>query len=266
MSNMLHDLPSELLLNILSFLDNTASVSSSSHVLNSTVGDYRAGVLRVRLSRLPQADRLVQIWSPPSFFSRDRRGRRSPTYVSQPQQLLNILGDPSVVPLVEGYIANLEHKAQVAQEVANYLVSIVNFTGFPSNEDRMSFATTLVIYLWSVEQRHGHDIDGYLSTLRDSYTFRDLCARDQFFHNLPADTQGYLAECYRALSQYLRHPFGPQGEGMWLQRVIAQVSSFYPMNGGNVISNTWAGGNGGSSSQVEPKKCQPLDFQEVQES
>ncbi|KAF8242871.1 hypothetical protein K440DRAFT_638222 [Wilcoxina mikolae CBS 423.85] len=218
---MLNDLPAELLLNILSFLDNTEGLSSSSRNLNSAVGDYQASVLRGRLARIPQADRLVQIWSP-SFFSRDGRGRRSPTFVSRPLDLLNILGDPTVVPLVERYIDTLERKAQVAQEVANYLVTIVNFSGFRSNEARMSFATTLVIYLWSVEQRHGHDIDGYLSTLRDGYTFQDLCARDQFFLDLPADTRRYLAACYSELSKYLRHPFGPQGEGMWLQRVIAQ--------------------------------------------
>ncbi|KAF8541676.1 hypothetical protein BDD12DRAFT_731665 [Trichophaea hybrida] len=221
---MLNDLPAELLLNILSFLDNTEGLSSSSRNLNSAVGDYQAGVLRGRLARIPQADLLVQIWSPPSFFSRNGRGRRSPTFVFRPQDLLNILGDPTVFPLVERYIDTLESKAQVAREVANYLVTIVNFSGFRSNENeaRMSFVTTLVIYLWSVEQRHGHDIDGYLSTLRDGYTFQDLCTRDQFFLDLPVDTQRYLAACYSELSQYLRHPFGPQGEGMWLQRIIAQ--------------------------------------------
>ena len=139
-----------------------------------------------------------------------------------------MLCDPAVVPRVEAYIDSLDNKAWAVRQVAEFLTTVVNFNGFRNHDDRISFASALVIHLWSAEQRYCHDTDGYIASLREGYIFRDLCARDQYLVELPADTQGWLVASYNALSQYLRPPFvprGPRGEGMWLQRAIARVGS-----------------------------------------
>lgn len=238
MSHRLDDLPTELLLNILSFLDNLQPVSSSSRTLSALARDCQARELRARISRICQADLLVQIWSPPTFFCRDARGRRrSPGYVvSHPHELANVLCDPpAMLPLVEAYIASLEHRADICREVARHLVRMVNFAGVPggSSQSRvLMFATSLVIHLWSVRQRHGHDIDGYLLALSEgegrggASTFRELCARDPYLAGLPEATREGLVASYHALGRHLQPPFGPPGggESLWLQRLIAQVS------------------------------------------
>ena len=135
---------------------------------------------------------------------------------------------------VENYISNLEHKARVSSRVADHLVSIVgNFTAIYHHEARMLLATTLVIHLWSSEPRYSHDADGYngyIEGLGQEYFFRSLIARDQYFRDLPFDTQEWLVVCYDALGQYLRPPSvpagGEKGEGMWLQKLIARVCVF----------------------------------------
>ncbi|KAI5858380.1 hypothetical protein BZA05DRAFT_1498 [Tricharina praecox] len=223
----LNDLPTELLLNILSFLDNLDHVSSTNRTLSTTSRDLQVSQLRGKLAQIPHADLLMRIWSPPSFFRRDGYGRRQTQHVhaSQPQDLINMLCDPAVVPRVEAYIDSLHNKARVAQQVAEFLVTMVSFNGFRNHDDRMSFASTVVIHLWSAQQRYSHDTDGYIASLLEGYVFRDLCARDQYLMDLSADTQGWLVACYNALSQYLRPPFvrrEQHGEGMWLQRAIAR--------------------------------------------
>lgn len=225
---MLNDLPTELLLNILSFLDSLGPLSSSNRNLSLAVGDYQAGLLRGRISRIRNPDILVKIWTPPAFFCREfRRGPVQPVYVSRPEDLFIVLSDPAMNRRVEGYIENLERKAYVARRVADYLVSLVDFSAIPNYEDRMSFATTLVLHLWSPETRYGHDTDGYIDALREDYVFRDLVSRDRYFLDLSYDLQDWLVVCYDALSRYLRPPFvprgGSRGEGMWLQRLIARV-------------------------------------------
>jgi len=231
----LGSLPAELLLNILSFLDNLDHVSSTNRILSAASSDLQARQLRSKLAGIQHAELLMKIWSPPSFFRRDDYGRRQAQHAcaSQPQDLINMLCDPHVVPRVEAYIDSLGGKASVVQQVAEILITVADFSGFRNHIECMSFASTMVIHLWSAEQRYSHDTDGYIASLLEGYTFRDLIATDQYLMELSVDTQNWLVDCYNALSQYLKPPFVPHGlhgEGMWLQRVIAMVGSpAFPM-------------------------------------
>jgi hypothetical protein len=225
---MLNDLPTELLLNVLSFLDNLNPLSASNRTLSSTVRDYQASQLRSRLARLSYANLLMSIWPPPSFFRRDPRAHKhaQPVHVNDPPDFIDVLRDPEMTPRVEAYITSLERKAWVARKMAGHLMLLVNFAGFRNNHDRMSYVTALVLYLWSAEQRYAHDPDGYIDNLRDECDFRDLLVRDHYLADLPVDTQGWLEMCYDALSHHLKPPFVPRGrggEGLWLQRLIVRV-------------------------------------------
>jgi hypothetical protein len=225
-----NDLPAELLLNILSHLDNLDPLSFANRTLSITIADYQASQLRCRLARIRNVDLLVSIWSPPTFFRRRRGGGQTASqhvYVSQPQDLINVLCDPEMIPWVEAYIGSLESKACLAQQVAQHLVGLINFNAFCNSDEKLSFASTLILHLWSAQQRYSHDIDGYIASLHDRYNFRDLLVRDQYLADLPVEIQEWLVVCYDALSQRLRPPFGsrgPRGEGMGLQRVIVRVS------------------------------------------
>lgn len=221
---MLTKLPAELLLSILSFLDNLDPVSASNRSLSGSVRDYQASQLRTRLSRIRNVDLLMSIWSPPTFFTRSR-GRRGSNFAPRPKELINVLCDPAMIPRVEAYLADLEQKAWTAERVAEHLLSLVSFSGFRSGEERIAFATKLVIYLWSSQQQYGHDLDGYFMTLREEYGFQDVCARDRYFAEMSPDIQGWLVAVYDALSQALRRPFVPssrRGEGLGLYRRIVQ--------------------------------------------
>ena len=229
MPNRLDDLPTELLLNILSLLDDLQPLSSSNRTLSAVARDYRARELRARISRIHQADLdlLVRIWPPPTFFGKGTHRRTVP----RPHELMDVLCDPDMLPLVESYISSLERRAQTGRDVARHLVRMVDFAS-------QSYATALVIHLWSVEQRHGHDIDGYLLALGEGQaggsggggggpsTFSELCVRDSYLANLPQTTRDHLVASYQALDRHLQPPFRPSGggEGLWLQRVILQVS------------------------------------------
>ncbi|KAI5803784.1 hypothetical protein EDC01DRAFT_469709 [Geopyxis carbonaria] len=222
---MLGDLPAELLLNILGFLDNLDPVSASNRTLSATVRDHRASQLSGRLARVRQADLLMQIWSPPTFFLRNSRGQRYAHRISHPQEMFNVLCDPQILPRVESYIASLERKAWVARRVAEHLIGLLQFSGFRSSEERLAFASRIVIYMWSAQQRWAHDPDGYIQTLHGDITIEDICATDQYLIDMPADQRAWVVACYNALSQYLRPPFVPQGrrgEGMWLYRLIVR--------------------------------------------
>ena len=229
MPNRLDDLPTELLLNILSLLDDLEPLSSSNRTLSAVARDYRARELRTRISRIHQADLdlLVRIWPPPTFFGQGTRRRAVP----RPHELMDVLCDPNMLPLVESYISCLEHRAQTGRDVARHLVRMV---GFGSQPCVLTYAATLVFHLWSVEQRHGHDIDGYLLALGEGQagggggpsTFSELCVRDPYLAGLPQTTRDDLVASYQALDRHLQPPFRPSGggEGLWLQRVILQVS------------------------------------------
>jgi hypothetical protein len=103
--------------------------------------------------------------------------------------------------------------------LSNGLAGLANFSE--------SFTQELAIYLWSARERYGHDIDGYLSHLGDSVTFKDLCdGQDQYFSMQSTQVKEGMMMVYDALSKKtLEHPFGSRGhDGIGLHKMIVRVS------------------------------------------
>jgi hypothetical protein len=224
---MLSDLPNELLYNILSHLDNLTPLSTSSRTISSAVRDHQASTLRRRIAALRHADLLVTIFSPPTFtfFTRDELGRRHTSDIYHPRDLLNVLRDPCMFPRIDSYISSLEHKENIARRLAGHVVSLLDFSAFSSRSEAKTFATIIILHLWSIRPRVACDIDGYLESLHPSHTPADLFARDEFLaRSLTPDKFAWLAPVYSAVEQAIRPPFGAR-DPLWLHRLIVRVSS-----------------------------------------
>ncbi|KAA8913047.1 hypothetical protein FN846DRAFT_1019068 [Sphaerosporella brunnea] len=216
----LNDLPAELLLNILSHLDNLDPLSSANRTLSITVASYQASQLRGRLSRIQRdLELLVTIWPPPTFFHQPRQHRQQPTIRTR-SELTQVLCDPRMIPRAEAYIHDLETKSQTAAQVAQQILSLNLIT--TTNPE---FLRTIVLQLWSAQQRYAHDVDGYVASLHERWCFGDLLVRDRYLAALPEDVKRGMDLVYEAVGRFLRPPFGrrgPGGEGMALQRIIAR--------------------------------------------
>jgi hypothetical protein len=232
---MLGDIPAELLLNILSHLDNLEPISNASHSLSLAARDYRTSELRARLARIRHVEHLMRIWSPPTFFR--RRGGAfydSGGYLNRPQDLHDILCDPGTFSRVEAYLSSLERRAWVAERVADYVLSIVSFNSFRSSAEQQDYATTIVIELWSAEARYSHDIDGRWLDIGDDSSLQDIHVQDNYVLSLPDHVQTAMVTVYNALALDLRPPFYSasrrgriaEGEGIWLYRLIVKVIFF----------------------------------------
>lgn len=234
---MLNNIPAELLLNILSYLDNLDPLSYASRSLSLSTRDYRTRALRSRLASIRHVELLMRIWTPPTFF-RGRGGSPgySPgSYITRPQDLHDILCDPEMFSRVEAYLASLERRVCVAERVAEHVLSIVSFNSFRTSEERHSYATTIVLELWSAEARYGHDVDGRWLNVGDEGGLQEVHIQDSYVMNLPNHIQTAMVTVYNALAQRLRPPFYStsrrghggrvvEGEGMWLYRLIVKVS------------------------------------------
>jgi hypothetical protein len=234
---MLDEMPAELLLNILSYLDNLDPISHASHALSLSTRDFKTRTLRTRLANIKHIGLLMKIWTPPSFF-KPREG--SPacskgSYITRPQdRLYDMLCDPYMVVKVEEYLDNLEKKARAAQKIAGHLLTMMSFD---TDEEQHSYATKVVIELWSAQSRYGHDVDGRWSDINDECGLQEVHVRDNYVTDLPSDIQEAMITAYNALAQRLQPPFYSssrrshggriaEGEGMWLYRLIVKVSPF----------------------------------------
>lgn len=231
---MLNNIPAELLLNVLSYLDDLEPLSCASRSLCLSTRDYRASALRRRLAAIRNVELLMRIWTPPTFFRR-KRGSPSGGYIQRPRDLHDILCDPEMFSRVEAYLGSLEKRACVAGKVAEYVISIVSFNSFRTSEERHSYATMIVIELWSAEARYGHDIDGRWSSVGDESGLQEVHTHDSYVISLPSHIQTAMVNVYNALAQRLRPPFystiqrghggrAVEGEGVWLYRLIVVVS------------------------------------------
>lgn len=234
---MIDNIPAELLLNILSYLDNLEPISGASHSLSLATRDFRIHALRARLASISHIELLMRIWSPPTFFRR-RRGVSpygSGSYVTRPQDLHDVLCDPDMFNRVEAYLGSLERKAYVAARVAEYVMTIVSFNSLRTSAERHSYVTRIVLELWSPQARFSHDVDGRWLNLGDDSGLLDVHIQDAYVMNLPRDIQTAMVTVYDALAQNLRPPFYStggrrhggrvsEGEGIWLYRLIVKVS------------------------------------------
>lgn len=217
----LDQLPLEILLNILSYLDDLKPLSSSNKGLKSAAADSEARNLRSRLSSLTHRELLIQIWTPPAFFfpGNSKQHRRAP----ETNDLLSLLGNSELKPLVRNYTTSLEEKSELVKKMTQYLLSngLAGLANFPE-----SFTQELLIHLWSARERYGHDIDGYLSHLGDSVTFKDLCdGQDRYFSMQSPQVEGMMKVYYALSKKTLEHPFGPRGhDGIGLHKMIVRVS------------------------------------------
>jgi len=230
---MLNNMPSELLLQILSHLvsDNSqsglASISYVNQRLSATTRDYRAQLLRSRLQNISHIEILMRIWTPPLFFSLQRgSGQTSGGYLSCPADFHDLLCDSESYSRIDAYLTTLERNNWVAGRIADFVVTAVDFPHIRSSHDKRSFAQTAIIELWSSHARYGHDVDGYLMQMRDEYG-PEYYIQDSYIMSLPSSIRGGVMSVYHALCQYLRHPFYPSGsrtEGLGLYRMILRVS------------------------------------------
>lgn len=231
---MLDNIPAELLLNVLSYLDDLEPLSCASRSLCLSTRDYRTSTLRCRLAAIRNVELLMRIWTPPTFF-RQKIGGPLRGYIQRPQDLHDILCDPDMFSRVEAYLGSLEMRACVAEKLAEYVISIVPFNSIRTSEERHSYATTVVIELWSAEARYGHDVDGRWSSVADEDGLEEVHIQDSYVRSLPNHIQTAMVTVYNALAQRLRPPFYPiirrghggravEGEGVWLYRLIVKVS------------------------------------------
>ncbi|KAL7273094.1 hypothetical protein RUND412_004068 [Rhizina undulata] len=215
---MLSSIPAELLLNILSYVDNLQPVSATSHLLSQAARDVRVHELRTRLARTRHIEVLMNIWTPPMFFN-----RRHPNYTSQRQDLYNILCDPQMLSYVDQYIRTLERNLDVAEAVASHVLSLVSFN-YPTHGERLFFATRLVLELWSASPRYAHDVDGRWDHVTDDARTEDVI-RDPYVQRLPQHIQTGILTVYDALAEHLRPPFSSRRNGgIWLYRHILKAS------------------------------------------
>lgn len=234
---MLSDIPAELLLDVLSYLNDLGPLSRASRSLSLSTRAYRTSTLRSRLANIRNVELLMRIWTPPMFFRRRRgsSGYSSGGYIERPQDLHDILCDPETFGRVESYLGSLERRAGVAWRVAEYVLSIVSFNSFRTSEERHSYATMIVIELWSAQARYGHDVDGRWSNVGDEGGLQEVHIQDNYVIDLPGHIQTAMVTVYNGLAQRLRPPFYPQirrghggrsieGEGIWLYRLIVKVS------------------------------------------
>ncbi|CUS11786.1 unnamed protein product [Tuber aestivum] len=231
---MIDNIPAELLLNILSYLDNLEPISGASHSLSLATRDFRTHALRTRLANISHVEILMRIWSPPTFFR--RRGGSlygSGGYVTRPQDLHDILCDPDMFGRVEAYLGSLERRAYIAARVAEYVMTIVSFNSFRTSAERRFYAMRIVLELWSPQARFSHDVDGRWLNLSDDSGLLDVHVQDAYVLNLPRDVQAAMVAVYDALAQNLRPPFYStsrrrhgggvsEGEGIWLYRLIVK--------------------------------------------
>ncbi|KAG0643415.1 hypothetical protein HOY80DRAFT_1007481 [Tuber brumale] len=231
---MIDNIPAELLLNILSYLDNLEPISGASHSLSLATRDFRTRALRTRLASISHVEILMRIWSPPTFFR--RRGGYpygSGGYITRPQDLHDILCDPDTFNRVEAYLGSLERRACVAARVAEYVMTIVSFNSFRTSAERHFYAMRIVLELWSPQARFSHDVDGRWLNLGDDSGLLDVHIQDAYVLNLPRDVQAAMVTVYDALAQSLRPPFcstsrrrhggrASEGEGIWLYRLIVK--------------------------------------------
>lgn len=222
---MLSDIPAELLLDILSYLDNLEPISGASRSLSLATRDCRTRALRARLASIRHIELLMRTWSPPTFFT--RRGGAAYTsggYFTRPDDLHDILCDPDMFRHVETYLDSLERKAYAAERVADYLLSIVQFSA-RTNAERQSYATRIVIELWSAQARYSHDVDGRWLNISDGFDLQDVHIQDSYVMSLPGHIQSAMVTAYDALAQNLRPPFyspSRRSHG-WLYRLIVKV-------------------------------------------
>ena len=222
---MLSDLPTELLYNILTHLDNLTPLSTSSRTISSAVRDHQASTLRRRLASLRHADLLITIFSPPTFtfFTRDELGRRHSSDIYHPRDLLNILRDPAMFPRIDSYISSLEHKESIARRLASHVITLLDFSQFPSRSEAKTFATIIILHLWSIKPRVACDVDGYLQSLHPELAPADLHSRDEFMVRLLAPEKfAWVAPVYAAVERAIRPPFGAR-DLLWLHRLIVRV-------------------------------------------
>lgn len=233
---MIDNIPAELLLNILSYLDNLEPISGASHSLSLAARDFRIHELRARLASISHVELLMRIWSPPTFFR--RRGASSyasGSYVTRPQDLHNVLYDPDMFGRVEAYLESLERRAHVAARVAEYVMTIVSFNSLRTSAERHFYVTRIVLELWSPQARFSHDVDGRWLNLGDDSGLLEVHIQDAYVSSLPRDVQAAMVTVYDALAQNLRPPFYStggrrhggrvsEGEGIWLYRLIVKVS------------------------------------------
>lgn len=222
---MLNSLPAELLLQILSHLvseNSQAGLTPISYVnqrLSATTRDYRAQLLRSRLQSISHIELLMRIWSPPLFFRLDRgSGQTSGGYLSCPADFHDLLCDAETYNRIDRYLSTLERNNWVAGRIADFVVTMVDFS---HNESR-SLIKAAVIELWSAQVRYGHDVDGWMMQIRDEYG-PDYYVQDAYVQTLPASLRNAIMKVYHALCQYLRHPFYPsasRNEGLWLYKHI----------------------------------------------
>ncbi|KAH0610329.1 uncharacterized protein H6S33_011856 [Morchella sextelata] len=141
-----------------------------------------------------------------------------------------MLCDPYMVVKVEEYLDNLEKKARAAQKIAGHLLTMMSFD---TDEEQHSYATKVVIELWSAQSRYGHDVDGRWSDINDECGLQEVHVRDNYVTDLPSDIQEAMITAYNALAQRLQPPFYSssrrshggriaEGEGMWLYRLIVK--------------------------------------------
>lgn len=231
---MLNSIPAELLLNVLSYLNDLGPLSCASRSLSLSTRDYRASTLRARLANIRNVELLMQIWTPPMFFNR-RRGSSVYSSGGCSQDLYDILYDPETFSRVESYLGSLERRASVAWRVAEYVLPIVSFNSFRTSDERHSYTTTIIIELWSAQARYGHDVDGRWSNIGDESGLQEVHIQDSYVRNLPGHIQTAMVTVYNGLAQRLRPPFYPpirrghggravEGEGIWLYRLIVKVS------------------------------------------
>ncbi|RPA97403.1 hypothetical protein L873DRAFT_1135465 [Choiromyces venosus 120613-1] len=230
---MINNIPAELLLNILSYLDNLEPISSTSQSLSLATRDFRTHELRARLANITHVELLMRIWSPPTFFRRGGSSYGSGGYFTRPQDLHNILCDPDMFSRIEAYLGSLERRAYVAARVAEYVMTIVSFNSFRTSAEMRFYAMRIVIELWSPQARFSHDIDGRWLNLGDDSGLIDVHVEDDYVLNLPRDVQAAMLSVYDALAQNLRPPFysssrrrhggrASEGEGIWLYRLIVK--------------------------------------------
>lgn len=229
---MLNSMPAELLQQILSHLVSETSqagltpISCVNQRLSATTRDYRAQLLRSRLQSISHIELLMRIWSPPLFFRLDRgSGQTSGGYLSCPADFHDLLCDSESYNRIDRYLETLERYNWVSGRIAEFVVTIIDFSHCRSSSEARSLVKTAVIELWSAHVRYGHDVDGWIMQIRDEYG-PEYYVQDAYVQTLPSSLRNTIMKVYHALCQYLKHPFYPSpsmNEGLWLYKHILRV-------------------------------------------
>lgn len=221
---MLHSLPNELLLEILSQIvagipsaqipSALQPIAQTSPALAAQTREYRGGLLRSRIARIPNISSLMRIWTPPTFFrSTGSSWQSNGGYISQPQDLLNLLNDEQLFASIDAYLTSLERKTQTLSALTSYIS--LHLPQWPH-----STIEQCLLQLWRAQAFYAHDIDRIWSAPASpgEHILRQEARAGFAMGMMDAAVEGLVA-VYDVLDRLVR----PHGTGQdWLFRVIVR--------------------------------------------